>query len=146
LIAAQGDAVEGVALGAAPPWTVALGVQFDFNTLDHKSYARVDYEYEGHNGNPTLTQDPRTATYDPYYYTARANEFVSFRVGTIVDRWNVSAFVDNVFDSHPSKVDSSDPNSTVYTYAPPTVTPSSLVSAYTYRPRTAGITVTYRTK
>jgi len=32
----------------------------------------------------------------------------------------------------------------VYAFAPPTVQPSSLVSAYTYRPRTIGITVIYR--
>jgi outer membrane receptor protein involved in Fe transport len=143
LIAVQGDAVEGAALGAAPPWTAALGVQYEFLAMDHHSFVRLDYEYEGHSGVPTPSEDPRTAQYDPYNYTARANEFVSLRAGTKVDKWNVSAFIDNLFDSHPSKLDSSDPNSTIYQFTPPIVTPSSLVSAYTYRPRTFGVTLIY---
>jgi outer membrane receptor protein involved in Fe transport len=141
LIAAKGDAVEGAALGAAPPWTVALGAQYDFLAFDRKSFLRIDYEYEGHSNVPTPTQDPRTAAFDSYYYTARAAEFVSLRLGTTVDRWNLSAFVDNVFDSHPQKLDSSDPNSSIDSYnANP---PSALVSAYTVRPRTVGVTVLY---
>jgi len=143
LLAAKGDAIEGAALGAAPPWTVAFGVQYEFLALDHKSFARVDYSYEGHSGVTTPTQDPRTAVYDPYYYTARANEFVSVRVGTTVNKWSVAGFVDNVFNSHPEKLDSSDPNSSIDSYLPPATRPTSLVSAYTYRPRTVGVTVIF---
>jgi len=142
LLAAKGDAIEGAALGAAPPWTVALGAQYDFLALNHKSFFRLDYEYEGHSSTPTPTQDPNTAVYDPYYYTARASEFVSLRAGTRFDKWSVSAFCDNVFDSHPQKLDSSDPNSGIDSYL--AAPPSSLVSAYTFRPRTIGITASYR--
>jgi iron complex outermembrane recepter protein len=142
LIAVKGDAVEGAALGAAPPWTVALGTQFDFVALEHKSFVRVDYEYEGHSNVMTPTQDPRTGAYDPYYYTARASEFVSVRAGTTIDKWHVSAFIDNLFDSHPQKLDSSDPNSSIDAFNPNP--PSALVSAYTYRPRTMGVTVLFR--
>jgi outer membrane receptor protein involved in Fe transport len=138
LLAAKGDAIEGAALGAAPPWTVALGGQYDFLALNRKSFVRIDYEYDGHSNVPTPTQDPRTSVFDPYYYTARASEFVSIRAGTTIDKWNISAFCDNVFDSHPQKLDSSDPHSTIDGFNPNP--PSTLVSAYTYRPRTIGVT------
>jgi outer membrane receptor protein involved in Fe transport len=142
-IAMQGDAVEGAALGAMPPWTVALGAQYDFAALEHKSFVRLDVEYEGHSGTPTPGEDPRTAQYDPYDFTPSANTFVTLRAGTQIDKWSLSAFIDNLFDSHPAKLDSSDPNSTVYAFTPPIVQPSSLVSAYTYRPRTIGLTLIY---
>jgi hypothetical protein len=114
--------------------------------MDHKSFFRMDYEFEGHSGTMTPGEDPRTGQYDPYDFTAASNGYVSVRAGTTVDKWQISAFCDNLFDNHTLKLDSSDPNSTVYAYTPPIVTPSSLVSAYTYRPRTIGITLIYRLK
>jgi outer membrane receptor protein involved in Fe transport len=142
LLASKGDAIEGAALGAAPPWTVALGAQYNFVVLNRKSFLRLDYEYDGHSGVQTPAEDPRTAVFNPYDFTARASEFVSVRAGTTIDKWSISAFCDNVFDSHPQKLDSSDPNSTIDGYnANP---PSSLLSAYTYRPRTIGVTASFR--
>ncbi len=141
LIAAQGDAVEGESYGPAAPWTVALGGQYSFTAFDRKSFVRVDYEYLGHSGVATASEDPRTGAYDPYIYTPRASGFVSVRAGTTIKKWNVNAFVDNLFNSHPQALDSSDYHSAVDPLNP--TPPSVLTTAYTYRPRTLGFSVAY---
>ena len=141
VIAAKGDAVEGDSYGPAAPWTVALGAQYSFNAFDRKSFVRLDYEYLGHSNVTTPSEDPRTGGYDPFIYTPRASEFVSVRAGTVIDKWTLNAFVDNVFNSHPQALDSSDYHSAVDPYRdnPPSV----LTTAYTFRPRTVGFSVAY---
>ena len=140
-IALAGDAVEGQAYGPAPPWTASLGVQYDFLAMDHKSFVRVDYEYEGRSNTPTATEDPHSGIYDQFVYTPQAYSFVSLRAGSNFGKWNVSAFCDNLLNTHPSILDSSDAHSVLDTYnANP---PSVLMTAYTLRPRTVGLTMTY---
>jgi outer membrane receptor protein involved in Fe transport len=140
-IVAKGDAVEGQTFGATPPWTVALGAQYGFQAFDHKSFVRLDYEYFGHSKVTTASEDPNTGTYDPYIYTPKASSFVSLRAGTTIDKWSVAAFVDNLFDSHPQALDSSDYHSAADPYysGPQTV----LNTAYTFRPRTMGVSLAY---
>jgi iron complex outermembrane recepter protein len=141
LFAAKGDAVEGLVYGPAPPWTATVGAQYDFVALDRKSFVRVDYEYQGHSSEMTATEDPRTGANDPYIFTPKAYGFVSLRAGTTVDKWNVSAFVDNLLNAHPQILDSSDAHSGADAYKLPT--PSVLITSYTLRPRTMGLTATY---
>jgi iron complex outermembrane recepter protein len=145
LVASKGDAVEGLSYGPAPPWTVAIGAQYDFTAFDRKSFVRMDWEYTGHSNALTPTEDPRAiGSYDPLIYTPGSSNFVSLRAGTAIGEWNVSAFVDNLLDTHPSALDSSDYHSAVDPYnANP---PSALMTAYTFRPRTIGITATYHMK
>jgi outer membrane receptor protein involved in Fe transport len=144
LIAAQGDAVEGESYGPAAPWTLALGAQYAFTAFDRKSFVRVDYEYLGHSNVATASEDSRTGAYDPFIYTPRASSFVSVRAGTTIERWTLNAFVDNLFNSHPQALDSSDYHSAVDGFNPSP--PSVLTTAYTYRPRTLGFSVAYRLK
>jgi outer membrane receptor protein involved in Fe transport len=141
LLAAKGDAVEGLSFGATPPWTVSLGAQYEFQALGHKSFARVDYEYFGHSNVTTASEDPRTGAYDPFIYTARASSFVSLRAGTTIEKWSVAAFVDNLFNSHPQALDSSDFHSGQDPNNPNP--PSVLNTAYTLRPRTMGVSLSY---
>ena len=141
LLAAQGDAIEGASFTPSPSWTVALGVQHDFELLSRKSYVRLDWEYASSNRAKTASEDPRTSLFDPLYYTPTATNFVSLRAGTTIDKWNVSAFVDNLFDAHPESPPSNDPHSGVDAYNPNP--PSALIRSYTIRPRTMGITATY---
>jgi iron complex outermembrane recepter protein len=141
LIAANGDAIEGASVTPAPPWTVALGIQYDFFAMDHKSFVRLDYEYASSSGTPTASEDPRTSIYDPLAYTPTATNFVSVRAGTTISKWSVSAFVDNLFDAHPEYPPSNDPHTGVDSFNP--TPPSALIRAYSLRPRTIGITATY---
>jgi outer membrane receptor protein involved in Fe transport len=142
LLAAKGDAIEGASVTPAPPWSVALGMQYDFLALDHKSFVRLDYEFEAHNGTATPSEDPRTAIFDQFAYTPSPTNFVSLRAGTTIERWSVSAFVDNLFDVHVVSPPSADPHTRVDVANPSP--PSVLIRAYALRPRTIGITATYR--
>jgi len=54
----------------------------------------------------------------------------------------VSAFVDNLFDAHQENPPSNDPHSGVDAYN--SNPPSALIRSYTVRPRTIGITASYR--
>jgi outer membrane receptor protein involved in Fe transport len=143
LIALAGDAVEGASVTPAPPWTVALGGQYNFLFQDRKSFLRVDYQYQGHSGVPTASEDPRaTASYDPLAFTPKAYGYVTLRLGTQVDRWNISTFIDNLFNTHPEFPPSAYPHTEVdpYTANPP----GAVIRAYTLRPRTIGVTASYR--
>jgi iron complex outermembrane receptor protein len=141
LVAAKGDAIEGASVTPAPPWTVALGMQYNFLALDHKSFVRLDYEFEAHSSVATPSEDPRTAIFDQFAYTPGPTNFVSLRAGTTIERWNVSAFVDNLLDAHVVSPPSADPHTGVDpNNANP---PSVLIRAYALRPRTIGITATY---
>jgi iron complex outermembrane receptor protein len=140
LIAPAGDAVEGQAYGPAPPWTVALGAQYDFSALDRKSFVRLDYQYWGHSDKLSPTEDPRTATFVGAF-TTPSYSYVTARAGTTFGSWTVSAFVDNLFNTHPQILDSSDAFSVLDQFNPNP--PSQLITSYTLRPRTAGLTAIY---
>jgi iron complex outermembrane recepter protein len=140
LVAPAGDAVEGQAYGPAPPWTVALGAQYNFSALDRKSFVRLDYEYWGHSDKLSPTEDPRTATFVGAF-TTPAYSYVTARAGTTFGNWTVSAFVDNVFNTHPQILDSSDAFSVKDVFNPNP--PSQLITSYTLRPRTTGLTAIY---
>ncbi len=143
LTAVAGDAIEGAALSPPPPWTVAVGAQYNFTALDHKAFVRVDYQYESRNTALAPNEDPRAGgVFDPLIYTPGVLNFVSLRAGATIQHWNVSAFVDNLFDAHPQYEPSNDPHSGVDPFNP--TPPSALIRAYSLRPRTIGITATYR--
>ncbi len=143
-VVSNGDAVVGESGIPNAPWTITLGAQYNFSVIEHKSYFRVDYEHSSRNKIPTAAEDPTTSQYDPYAYTPAATTFVSLRAGTSVDKhWNISAFVDNLLDSHPEFPPSSYPHSDLDGYNP-SGPPSALLRFYTFRPRTIGVTSTYR--
>jgi outer membrane receptor protein involved in Fe transport len=147
LIAKAGDAVVGESGTATAPWTVSLGSQYDFTAFDKKSYVRVDYQYQSQSHFLTAAEDS-TGQYDPYTYTPKATSFVSLRGGTTIDRWNISGFIENLFDSHPVIPPSSYAHSDIDGYYIPSPgqpnAPSPLIRDYTFRPRTFGVTTTYR--
>ena len=143
LTAAAGDAIEGAALSPPPPWTVALGAQYNFVAVDHKAFVRLDYQFQARNTALAPNEDPRAAgVFDPLAYTPSPLNFVSIRGGATIDRWDVSLFVDNLFDAHPQYAPSNDPHTGVDPFNPNP--PSALIRAYTLRPRTIGITASFR--
>jgi iron complex outermembrane receptor protein len=144
-IARAGDSVVGDSGTAPPPWTLAIGAVYDFTAFDLKSYFRIDYEYEAKSHTQTAAEDPRVSptVYDPFAYTPSSTNFVTVRAGTIVKGWNVSAFIDNLLDAHPL-LPPGGPNS--HTDADPSAPPGQgvLIRNYTLRPRTFGLTLTYK--
>lgn len=137
LLVANGDAVggaNGANSGSAwiSPWTVTLGAEYDFTAFDNDAYFRADYEYASRNGWPLATQNPLSESYDPHLVADPSTNQVSWRAGTIVGTWDVSLFMDNVFDAHP-RLDLNHQDAATLLY-----------EASTLRPRTTGVTVTVR--
>jgi iron complex outermembrane receptor protein len=149
--AVAGDAISGEAAinyspGTNPPWTVAAGPQYAFRLLDHDAFIRADWEYTSRNPWLAPVQDPASSQYNPNSYTLPATSFTSLRAGIKLGGWDVSAFCDNLFDSHTVlnyaqvQIDSGNPN-----FVQGQTTPTSVQqNNFTYRPRTIGITGTFR--
>jgi iron complex outermembrane recepter protein len=145
VLANVGDAISGEAAidggpGTNPPWTVALGTQYNFTMAGHDAFVRLDWEYTGRNNWPAAVQDPGTTQYDPFTYTLSSTTFASMRGAITLGNLQLALFVDNLLDSRTftnyqlSQVDANNPNGTL----------SVQQNAYTFRPRTFGITATYR--
>jgi outer membrane receptor protein involved in Fe transport len=154
----SGDAIGG-ANGTGngysiPPYSATLGAEYRFNVLEHESFFRMDYEYEAGDKWIHPNQDNRTSEWDPTGLSMSRQTFLSLRTGTNLGQWLVSFFVDNLTDSHTITNYNHQtnayggqsgilPNGQTYT-----TTADLLASpAYrfiTYRPRTFGITATFR--
>jgi iron complex outermembrane recepter protein len=143
-IVANGDAIVGQSSetgGGQPtaPVTVAAGLEYRFNLFAHESFLRVDYEYEGRAKWPTAGQDPNTLQYDPQNYVLPGTTFTSLRGGMQFGAVSLSAFCDNLTNSH-AVTDYNwtiNPNSGGTDY-------SRLERQYAFRPRTIGITAIWR--
>jgi outer membrane receptor protein involved in Fe transport len=155
---AAGDAIVGQSLTPASPWTITIGPEYKFKLYDQQYFVRLDYEHQTKNNRPTAAEDgtpgpgggtgntvqylsctTSTGTYQTCQYTPSATTFVSMRAGTNFGNFNVSAFVDNLLDTHTTtnfNYQGVDP------YQSPA--PTALYRNFTFRPRTIGITFTYR--
>ena len=122
----RGNAIEG------PPWVIAVGGQYDFGALGREIYLRGDMEYQSRLDHPTPARDPTRRAFDPELIAPSARTFVSLRTGTVVSGANVSLFVDNLLDSAPRLSRTHSDSDTL------------LFTRTTVRPRTFGLTVTYR--
>jgi outer membrane receptor protein involved in Fe transport len=124
-------AVKGDSLGGSP-WTVSIGAQYDFPAFGKDGYARVDYQYDSPSKRVKEMDPDALASYDPSIVASQAQHFVSLRAGAILGDLNVSVFVDNLLGSSPLLERSHQAsNDEVFTES-------------TLRPRTVGLTVSYR--
>jgi iron complex outermembrane receptor protein len=110
------------------PWTVTLSSNYEFTLLDHNAYMRADYQYLS--GQPSM--DPLIFGYDPTIPPRRASSLLALRTGAKISSWDVSVFVNNLLDDHPSLNRTRDT-----TFSP-------LYYDITYRPRTVGLTALTR--
>jgi iron complex outermembrane receptor protein len=153
-LVSNGDAIVGASSetgGGQPtsPFTVAAGVEYRFNVFAHESFVRVDGEYQGRAKWTTASQDPGSSQYDPANFVLAGTTFVSLRGGLQFGSWSLAAFADNLTNTHTV----TDFNYTICSNpgAAPAVachanTPgaSRLERAFTFRPRTIGITAIFR--
>jgi iron complex outermembrane recepter protein len=139
-IVSKGDAIVGQS-GEPPgqpgaPFTFSLGLSYKFNLFNLPAYVRVDDEYQSRNKWPSAAQDPNTQQFDAAFYTLSSTNLASARTGISFGGWQASLFVDNLTDTH---------TVTNYNF---TIDPgdgsSRLERQYTFRPRTVGLTITYR--
>ncbi len=135
-IVSTGDAITGESNQPGAPFTASVGMQYNFRLLDHDSFMRVDDEYQSRPKWAGPGQDAATLQYDPANYFLSSTNFASVRTGTTFGGWQVSAFVDNLLDSHPV---------TNYNWSiDPGNGGSRLQRDFTFRPRTMGLTFIYR--
>jgi iron complex outermembrane receptor protein len=130
LLIANGDAIGGQPW--ISPWTATAGAEYDFQLMENDAYARVDYEFASHNGWPLATQNPLSESYDPNLVADPATNFVSARAGAIIGSLDASLFMNNVLNAHP-RLDLNHQDTSTLLY-----------EASTFRPRTTGVTLTYR--
>ncbi len=122
----KGDSLDVV------PWTMTLGAEYDFTISDNDTFVRADWEYSSHRHRPIESEDPRTEYYDPGLVPNPSTNQVSLRAGMTVDKYEVNLFVDNLFDSTPQlNLTHQDPFTQLY-------------EAETLRPRTIGVSLSYR--
>jgi iron complex outermembrane receptor protein len=115
------------------PWTVVASTEYKIPLLiAHSPYVRIDYSVSAKYKSPQEYQDPTTISYDPApFYQTQATS-LSARAGVRWNGFDVSLFGTNLTNTHPVLFDSR--------YYPPLP----LFFDTTWRPRTIGVTATYR--
>jgi outer membrane receptor protein involved in Fe transport len=125
-------ASEGDSLGVAP-WNVGLSTRLDFKAFNLDSYLRVDYTYTAKDTGLTPARDPRNGTvYDPELTADPAVRQLGARLGTKIAGMDISLFARNILNDTPP----------LGLYHDNLGDP--LFYGLTVRPRTVGLTFTYR--
>jgi iron complex outermembrane recepter protein len=122
IIAERGDAI------GVPKWSGTLSSEYDFAPFGRNFYARFDFQFIGEGPN----QDPRVYGYEPQIVPTGETRMLNLRLGTLLGQWNLSVFADNVTNNEPVLAQGRDTSS------------SPIITSFTYRPRTIGITASLR--
>ncbi len=140
-VVSAGDGIAGQSAGGqsgqpGSPFTVSLGLEYRFKLIDHDGFVRFDDEFESHPKWRSPTQDPATQQYDSANYILSSTNFMSARAGMSFGQLQMAVFCDNLADTrtvtnYEWSIDPGDGN-------------SRLERQYTFRPRTIGLTFTYR--
>jgi outer membrane receptor protein involved in Fe transport len=128
----EGDTVGSPPLGTTP-WVFDASAQYDFGIGSRDFYVRVDDTYRSHqSGQSANRNDPTALGYDPDIPFDPATNLLNVRLGTSMGGADVSVFVNNVLNSQPLLQRTHD------------IPGSPLYYDLTFRPLTAGATVSYR--
>ena len=153
-LVANGEAIIGAsseAGGSEPtsPFTASLGAEYHFNAFARDTFVRVDAEYRARAQWVTANQDPNSSQYDPANFVLPGTTFVSLRSGMQFGKWSLAGFIDNLTNTH----DLTDYNYTICSNpgagagvacVPTAAGASRLQRAFTFRPRTFGVTAIFR--
>ena len=125
ILARRGDSLPG------SPWTFSIDASYGFQIAGQPISARADYSVASHNSRLTPQTDSFTTQFDPGAVNDPATNIVAIRFETSVREALVSLFVDNLLDSRPQLGLTHQDRYTA------------LYEAWTLRPRTIGLSVTY---
>jgi outer membrane receptor protein involved in Fe transport len=122
----------GAAVGGVPhvpaPWTASVYVRYGWPVSPGlQAYARADETIHSHNPGPFSELDPQSISYSPRYTADPATYLLNLRLGVAGTTWDAQIYANNALNSLPVLQRNADTGS------------SSLVYAYTFRPRTVGI-------
>lgn len=115
------------------PWTAIASTEYEIPLLPARApYVRLDYQVSARYKSPLEFQDPITISYDPAPFYQTQATALSARAGLRWSGFDVSLFGTNLTNTHPVLFDSR--------YYPPLP----LFFDTSWRPRTIGLTGTYR--
>lgn len=121
------------------PWSLGLSAQYNFQFLQERGgYLRLDYQYQARQSTLTPGNNPANGSYTPWgVFSLPKTSQLSLRAGVKLSDWDISVFCNNLTGDHPILSSSPSPNFGF---------PGGLVGyeQSTFRPRTYGVTVTYR--
>jgi len=129
-IVQQGDHIAG------SPWQLVLFSQGNFRAFAREGYARVDFQYSARQTDIVPNQNPLDGAYGLWYPSVPAQSWTSLRTGVKWGGFDLSLYVQNLFDTHPRLTVNQD------VATPAGGTP--LLYVISWRPRTVGVTLTYR--
>jgi iron complex outermembrane recepter protein len=127
--------ISGDKIGLLPqvnsPWNVNTAVNYTIPLPREKLiHLRGEYQYESRNPGPFTTQIPASAGYIPQQTPDPPTHLFNARVGTTIDKLDITLFVDNIFDSHPLLTKNF-------------FEPAGFSTYTTFRPRTTGLSLNY---
>lgn len=126
ILARNGDKLPG------SPWTFSLGAQYTAKLWEHDAFLRVDYQFSGRETGLTPERDPVTTLYDGGLVPEPETNELSIRAGTTIKDFNIALFIDNALNANPELgLNHQDSDTLLY-------------EATTLRPRTIGMTLTYK--
>jgi iron complex outermembrane recepter protein len=126
-VVTEGDRLPG------NPWTFLASAEYALPAVENtKPYLRVDFQFKTAQTALQPIQDPNNGVSDPTYTGLPEIRNLSLRAGLRFSGIDLSLFAQNLTDSHPVLSHTRDTNS------------SDLFYDHTVRPRTLGITATYR--
>ncbi len=114
------------------PWSASLGAQYNTTAWGNDAFVRLDYEFSGGEVGLTPDRDPGTTLFDRGLEPEPATNLFALRAGATLKSVNFVVFMDNLFNAHPTLDLNHQDNHT------------KLFEASTFRPRTFGLTATYR--
>jgi iron complex outermembrane recepter protein len=127
------DTVVGALPSVPSPWTGALFAQYrQPMTADMSAYVTANDLFASHNPGPFTDSDPNAVSYSPAARADPATNRLNLRLGVLRGALDVRLSLENALNSTPALHLDSDVNS------------SSLLYAYTLRPRTIGLVATWK--
>ncbi|HEY1710931.1 MAG TPA: TonB-dependent receptor [Rhizomicrobium sp.] len=123
--------VKGEALPGSP-WTASVGGQYNTSVWGRDAYIRADYEFTGKAYGTGGGYAAGTSSFDPSLVPDPAYSQVSLRAAMQFGNLNMALFANNLFNAHP-QLDLNHQDQF-----------TELFEAITLRPRTVGITATYK--
>ncbi len=134
-IAVAGDAITGQSGQPNAPYSVSVGLEYHVTLAQHDSFVRVDWEYEASSKWQSPQEDTNTAQGDPDNFSLSSTSFVSLRAGVQLGDLSIEPFIDNLTDSRAL---------TNYDWSINDGVDSRLLRGWGFRPRTFGVTFTYK--